>query len=159
MCDCRFSMYKYFKHPVRVLFAAHVCSLILFSYLYWNNINNPTATIQLLETKISFITIAGALSKAAGNSISDWIRFVGFTSLLYLLFLIGLKMVSSISFKELLIFVLITIPVLCFTMLLSTGILSTITPAYLFSTVLLLLTFGLLKISGHWNNIDDGLPD
>jgi hypothetical protein len=146
-------MIKYLKHPVRLLFLAHTLSIVIFCYFFWHNNSN-----FLFETDIPDSSTNPFLPTLA-KEIKSWSQYISSLAMLYFAFLAGLKMVSSISFKELLIFVLITIPVLCLTMLLSASILSTITPAYSFSTVLLLISFGLLKISGHWNNIDDGLPD
>jgi hypothetical protein len=146
-------MIKYVQHPVRLLFVAHTLSILIFCYLYWHN-----NSILLSETAIS-ATTANPFLPTLAKEITSWLQYISSLAILYFAFLAGLKMVSSISFRELLTFVLITTPVFCFTMLLLGSFSSTTVQAYLLSTTLILLSFGLLKISGHWNNIADGLPD
>ncbi len=145
-------MIKHLQHPVRLLFAAHTLSIFLFCYLYWHG------NSLLIETDIS-ATSTNSFLPTLAKGISNWVQYISSFAFLYFAFLIGLKLVSSVSFKELLVFVLITIPFSCLTMLLLAIIHSTLVQGYLLSAVLLVINFGLLKVSGHWNNIDDGLPD
>jgi hypothetical protein len=146
-------MIKYLKHPVRLLFIAHASSILVFCYFFWHSNSNFLTEPVITDTSTN--TFLPTLAK----EIKNWSQYISSLAILYIAFLTGLKMVSSISFKELLIFFLITIPVVCFSLLLSVNFLVTVLQGYLLSIVLLLLSFGLLKISGHWNHIDDGLPD
>lgn len=144
-------MPKLFKYPVKLLFAAHACSLFLFSFLYWNDISDQTVPTQVVKSKNPFIQIVDALTQAAGKSTGDWMWFVGFTALLYSLFLIGLKLVSGISLKELCMFVLITIPSVLFITEILSFLLSGIIQPFVFPITLILLSFLLLKLSDYWD--------
>lgn len=149
-----------FKHPIKLLIAAHTCSLLVFSYLYWNHINYTTLPVSNSDTNSSIITILDALTKAAGEGIGNLIHFIGSVALLYLLFLIGLKMVCNITFKELGMFILITIPLV----LLSNWVFSffqlVTIQTYSFPITLIFISFILLKFSGHWDfQPEEGLQD
>lgn len=152
-------MHNYFYHPVRLLFVAYACSLILFSYLYWNQVNNIVA-IQPLHTTPSAVAMTSTLTKAYGKSIGDWIMFVGIVALLNLLFLIGLKLVCSIEIKDIILFLLITIPSALFLNWLFVMLPFINNANYFIPVNLVGINFLLLKLSGQWSSlIDEGLPD
>jgi hypothetical protein len=142
-------MVKYLQQPVRLLFVTHALSIFTFCYLHWNS-----NSIHFSETA-DFTTTATPFLSTLGKSIEDWLQYISSLAVLYFAFLAGLKMVSSISFKELLIFVLVTIPCFGFTTLLLGRFSSPLAHAYLVSSALLLFSYGLLKISGHWSGIDE----
>lgn len=115
--------------------------------------------IQLLDKKSSVPAMIGAFTNSYGKSITDWIWFVGLMTLLYIIFLVALKMVCSIGVKELFLFLLITIPTVLFLSWLF-ALLPFNNPAYLFPINMVVINFLLLKISGHWDCLpDEGLPD
>lgn len=143
------SFKKYFTSPLHLLYGAYVCSIITYSNFHlivkYNGIY-----IQDSSKSIPALLILSAV-KGAGEGIRDFILFHLSLTIIFLLFLAGLKLICSIKLTELLLFILITIPALLLLLWFQDWLLPEILTGWSSSFLFILLPFFLLKVSGYWN--------
>ncbi|TWI81093.1 hypothetical protein IQ13_2106 [Lacibacter cauensis] len=151
-------MGKLLHYPVRLLFFAHTINVLLVTWLYWN-INDYNTAAQVSSTKISTFKLLNELLKGIADTLQQWLLFLCLVAVLYVLFLIALKMVCRIRIKELLLFALITAHGMFIILLILSATITGHIANYLFVFLLLLINFLLLKFSDYWNYTADGLPD
>ena len=151
-------MSKLSRYPVRLLFIAFSISILLFTGLYWGYITNNTIVLNS-PAHISFIHVINDLLKGIAVSLRLWFVFICSVALLYILFLLILKIVCRIKIKELLLFSLITTHGLFFTFLFFADVFQNAIANYLFPVSLILFNFFLLKLSNYWNYTAERLPD
>lgn len=137
-------------HPVRLLFIIYVCSLFLLTYLLSMKVEPVKNAVS--TQRLSFAEILNESIKGAGKAVTNWFIVLSCVVILHLLFLIALKLISEIKAKELILFFVITIPVVLIGVWLFSLLSFEFFGYYVIALTVSIVSFLLLRISGHWNS-------